>query len=253
MTPRRRTRRRPHRRRPRPPPRRSRRPCRLLSRLSTTVPAEGVDEATPTPTATDAASDAVKDKKAKDAADVGVLTVPDPGPDTAVITVKVGSDRTGITGVTHPRRRRAGAQHRQRRPRAARVPTVSPAPAPAGPSAPPTPRATARSPFPDTQARPAPAGVNRDARFWVVQASVPAGYYANPEPSHGRRRRAPASSRRTPSAPARQLRANNTYSSQDANDFMLSSGADASRPRVASGSSRWQPCVRPPHVVLTWR
>ena len=39
---------------------------------------------------------------------------------------------------------------------------------------------------PDTQAAGGnPAGVNRDARFWVVQASVPAGYYANPAPSHG--------------------------------------------------------------------
>src|SRR4051794_8236385 len=35
------------------------------------------------------------------APDVGVLLVPAPGPTTAVITVKVGSDRTSITGVTN--------------------------------------------------------------------------------------------------------------------------------------------------------
>ena len=47
--------------------------------------------------------------------DVGVLAVPTPGAGEAVITVKVGSDRTGITGVTQPRGGRAAAEHGRQR------------------------------------------------------------------------------------------------------------------------------------------
>ena len=79
-------------------------------------------------------------------ADVGVLSVPAPTATSSVITVKVGSDRTGITGVTNL----AGVVlllNNGVNTRTVRVRTVSRAPPTAGRSAPPTPRATARSPF----------------------------------------------------------------------------------------------------------
>ncbi|TDN90595.1 VWA domain-containing protein [Microbacterium sp. BK668] len=162
-------------------------------------------------------------KTAQDAAaaqpDVGVLLVPDPGPTTSVITVKVGSDRTGITGVTS----------------LAGVVLLLNTGGAGGPSgtrpdgvagtgdgwAKCTSDAQGDCSF--TVPATNPGGANRDQRYWVVQSSVPAGYYANPTLRTGGSSGAGAATPYT-FRTGNQLRANSTYSSQDANAFMLSSG-----------------------------
>ena len=117
-----------------------------------------------------------------------MLAVPPAGPTTAVITVKVGSDRTGITGVTPLAGVVLRAEHRQRGqtgPSGTRPDGVAGTGAGWALC---TSDADGDCSFivPDTQAAAGgnPAGVNRDARFWVVQASVPAGYYSEPGPAH---------------------------------------------------------------------
>ncbi|GAA1982345.1 hypothetical protein [Microbacterium pumilum] len=190
----------------------------------TTPPAEDVDGATPTPTPT--ATDTAKDKKAKALADVGVLTVPAPGPTTAVITVKVGSDRTGITGVTNLAGvvllLNTGGAGGPSGTRPDGVAGTGPGWAICTSDA----QGDCSFTVPNTQAAGGgnPAGANRDARYWVVQSSVPAGYYGNPSLRTG------GSGGPGTATPYRfrtgtQLRANTVYSSQDANDFMLTSGA----------------------------
>ncbi|QIG38594.1 VWA domain-containing protein [Microbacterium sp. 4R-513] len=154
----------------------------------------------------------------QDAADVGVLLVPDPGPTTAVITVKVGSDRTGITGVTNLAGVVLLLNTGTNSPSGTRPDGVA---GTADGWAKCTSDAQGDCSFtvPNTQ----PGGANRDARYWVIPSSVPAGYFANPSLRTG------GSSGAGDSTPYRfrtgtQLRANTTYSSQNANDFMLSSG-----------------------------
>ncbi len=83
----------------------------------------------------------------EDSADVGVLAVPEPGATTAVITVKVGSDRTGITGVTNLAGVVLILNEGERAARTARGRTASRALRTDGRDASPTPRATARSSF----------------------------------------------------------------------------------------------------------
>ena len=80
-------------------------------------------------------------------------------------------------GRHQPHGRHAAAQHRHQLARAARAPTAWRARATAGPSASPTRRATVRS---SSRTRRQHGGANRDARYWVVQSGVPAGYYTNP-------------------------------------------------------------------------
>lgn len=160
----------------------------------------------------------VEQDAAQDEPGVGVLLVPDPGPTTAVITVKVGSDRTGITGVTSLAGVVLLLNTGVNSPSGTRPDGV------AGTGdgwAKCTSDAQGDCSFivPNTN----PSGANRDQRYWVVQSSVPAGYYANPTLRTG------ASSGAGTATPYQfrtgtQLRANTTYSSQDANDFMLSSG-----------------------------
>ncbi|MGC5172894.1 hypothetical protein ACLQ2Q_19830 [Microbacterium sp. DT81.1] len=203
-----------------------------------TAPA-GDPAATPAPIQSDASDATTLD--AADEPDVGILTVPDPGPTTAVITVKVGSDRTGITGVTPL----AGV--------VLLLNTGTASPSGTRPDgvagvadgwAKCTSDAQGDCSFsvPNTQAAGGgnPAGVNRDARYWVVQSGVPAGYFANPVLRTGD---ASGAGTATPYQfrTGQQLRANNVYSSQDANDFMLSSGATP----TASGGIWQQSRVNP--------
>ena len=201
-----------------------------------TAPAEGADERLPLrprrrPRRT-------KDKNAKDAADVGVLTVPAPGPTTAVITVKVGSDRTGITGVTPLAGvvllLNTGSRQRPERHASGRRRGYG---ATAGRSAPRTLRATARSPCRTRRPAGPPAGVNRDARFWVVQ---PGGCPPDTTPTPPCARVAPAGpapQRRTPSGPARSC-ARTRCTRRRTRTISCSRRAPKSRPpRAASGSS----------------
>lgn len=158
------------------------------------------------------------------------MSIPPATGNNAVITVKVGSDRTGVTGVTNL----AGVTLLLNDggfggPNGVRPDGVSGT----GPG---WARCVSDSDgdcsfiVPNTQA----GGQNRDDRYWVVQAGVPGGYFANPELRTGG-----ASGSGTAVdyefRTGTQLRAGNTYSSQDAGDFMLSSGSDA----TASGGI-WQ-------------
>ncbi|TXK15967.1 DUF11 domain-containing protein [Microbacterium wangchenii] len=168
-------------------------------------------------------------------ADVGVLAVPQPGATTAVITVKVGSDRVGVTGVSNLagvvlllNEGGAGGPNGTRPDGVAGTGEgwarcVSDA---AGDCSFIVPN-TGLGPFGFPQA-------NRDDRYWVVQASVPDGYYANPSLRTG-----PGTGGGAATAyqfrTGNQLRAGNVYSSQNASDFMLSSGSQA----TASGGI-WQ-------------
>ncbi|QEW02076.1 hypothetical protein [Microbacterium lushaniae] len=200
----------------------------------TAEPVPPQDGATPTPTA---APTPVESEPTDEPADVGVLAVPAPGATTSVITVKVGSDRTGITGVTNL----AGVvlllnEGGAGGPNGTRPDGVA---GTADGWAKCTSDAAGDCSFivPETglglfnipQA-------NRDDRYWVVQASVPDGYYANPSLRTG-----PGSGGGTATAyqfrTGTQLRAGNVYSSQNASDFMLSSGSQATA-SGGSGSSR---------------
>ncbi|HEX5859998.1 MAG TPA: hypothetical protein VFY91_17955 [Microbacterium sp.] len=165
-------------------------------------------------------------------AGIGILSVPAPTNTSSVITVKVGSDRTNITGVTNL----AGVVLLLNNgggggPDGVRPDGVA---GTADGWAKCTSDAQGDCSFtvPNTQA--GPSGVNRDARYWVIQSSVPPGYYANASLRTG------AASGPGTSTPYRfrtgtQLRANTTYSSQDADDFMLASG---SAPTASGGI--WQ-------------
>ena len=126
-------------------------------------------EPTAKPEAKDAAEDAEEDEA------ITPFLVPAATDTTAVITVKVGSDRNTSTGVTNL----AGVTLQLYNGNSS------------GPN--PTPRpetwATCVSDgdgdcsftIPDTQGRVGrtPAGVNRDARFWIKQSGVPNGYFMN--------------------------------------------------------------------------
>ncbi|MFK4834629.1 hypothetical protein ACI3KY_02750 [Microbacterium sp. ZW T2_14] len=151
-------------------------------------------------------------------AGVGVLSVPTPGAGEAVITVKVGSDRTGITGVTNLAGVTLLLNTGNNSPSGTRpdgvagtgdgwAKCVSDA------------QGDCSFVVPNTGS----GGANRDARYWVVQSGVPAGYYTNPVLRVGG-----ASGAGDPLAyqfrTGSLLRSGQTYSSQDANDFMLSSG-----------------------------
>ncbi|KAA9147114.1 VWA domain-containing protein, partial [Microbacterium lushaniae] len=200
----------------------------------TAEPVPPQDGATPAPTPT-AAPTPVEPEPTDEPADVGVLAVPAPGATTSVITVKVGSDRAGITGVTNL----AGVvlllnEGGAGGPNGTRPDGVA---GTADGWAKCTSDAAGDCSFivPETglglfnipQA-------NRDDRYWVVQAGVPDGYYANPSLRTG-----PGSGGGTATAyqfrTGTQLRAGNVYSSQNASDFMLSSGSQA----TASGGI-WQ-------------
>ncbi|MDR7113589.1 putative repeat protein (TIGR01451 family)/LPXTG-motif cell wall-anchored protein/fimbrial isopeptide formation D2 family protein [Microbacterium trichothecenolyticum] len=151
-------------------------------------------------------------------AGVGVLSVPEPGAGQAVITVKVGSDRTGITGVTNLMGVVLLLNTGVNSPSGTRPDGVA---GTADGWAKCTSDADGDCSFvvPNTGNN----GANRDARYWVVQSSVPSGYYMNPVLRVGGASGAGSQLTyqfRTGSL----LRAGNTYSSQNANDFMLASG-----------------------------
>jgi len=176
--------------------------------------------------------------------DVGVLAVPEPGATTAVITVKVGSDRFGVTGVTNL----AGVVLQLNEGGFAGPNGVRPdGVAGTGEGwAQCTSDADGDCSFivPDTAITAGIPQANRDDRYWVVQASVPDGYYLN-------------ASLRTGSGTGggtanpyhfrtgTQLRAGNVYSSQNAADFMLSSGSQA----TASGGIWQQSRINPALVA----
>lgn len=133
---------------------------------------------TPAPEETEATDDTSKQQQRvapTEDAGIGVQSVPTPGAGEAVITVKVGTDRTGVTGVTNlagvtlvlnggqggPNGTRPDGQTGTN---AGWALCVSDA------------QGDCSFVVPNTGNN----GANRDARFWVVQAGVPAGYYANP-------------------------------------------------------------------------
>lgn len=167
---------------------------------------------------------------------ISPMSVPAPGAGQAVITVKVGSDRTGITGVTNLQG----------------VTLLLNTGTDSGPSGTRPDGITGTNPgwalcvsdsagdcsfvVPNTSAASGATGVNRDARYWVVQPAngVPNGYFTNLTLRTGGQAGA------GDATPYRfrtgtQLRAGTTYSSQNSNDFMLSSGNTA----TASGGI-WQ-------------
>ena len=182
-------------------------------------------------------------------------TVPAPGPTTAVITVKVGSDRTGITGVTN----------------LAGVVLLLNTGGAGGPSG------TRPDGVAGTGDGWAHVHLGRRRRL-LLHRSEHAGRPGQPggrEPrravlGHPVERSRPATTRTRASAPAgptgagtatpyrfrtgTQLRANTVYSSQNANDFMLSSGAD----RLTASGGIWQqsrinPALCRPRAVSTSR
>ncbi len=197
---------------------------------ATPPPADGATDPTPTPspTATDPVDPSAKStlKTSTDAlGDVGIEAVPPATGTNAVITVKVGSDRTGITGVTPL----AGVTLVLNTGNAAG--TAPSGTRPDGVSGTGAGWALCVSDVdgdcsftvPNTQATPT-VGVNRDKRFWVLQAGTsPAGYYSNPSLRTGGSSGAGTAMQYTFQT-GTQLRAGTTYSSQNANDFMLSSG-----------------------------
>lgn len=152
-------------------------------------------------------------KKSEDDA-VTPFLVPAPTSTTAVITVKVGSDRNTSTEVTNL----AGVTLQLYNGNSS-----GPNPTPR-----PEPWATCVSDangdcsftVPDTQPRDGrtPAGVNRDARFWIKQAGVPNGYFMNTTLATGTNPSSATYQFRT----GEELRANNVYSSQV--DFMYATG-----------------------------
>ena len=202
---------------------------------TTTPPADTTTDPTATPTPTDPGTsdpgtidkNAVVAPLAGDAGDVGILAVPAPGAGQAVITVKVGSDRTGITGVTPLAGRRAAPEQRR-----CEWPERHP------------PRRCRRH-----RCRLGDLHLRRGRRLLVRRAEhtggrrrnpcrrqprrallgrppaerAPAGYYTNPTLRTGGSSGAGTATPYT-FRTGTQLRAGTTYSSQNANDFMLSSG-----------------------------
>lgn len=181
------------------------------------TPAETPEESDPQPDETPTDQSQSRVAPTEDAG-IGVLSVPTPGAGEAVITVKVGSDRTGITGVTNLMGVTLLLNNGENSPNGTRpdgvagtgdgwAKCVSDA------------QGDCSFVVPDTGT----GGANRDDRYWVIQAGVPAGYYTNPVLRVGGASGAGsqlAYQFRTGS----QLRSGTTYSSQNANNFMLSSG-----------------------------
>ncbi|WP_203582286.1 prealbumin-like fold domain-containing protein [Microbacterium hibisci] len=171
---------------------------------------------------------------------VVVQSVPTPGAGEAVITVKVGSDRTGITGVTNLmgvvlllNEGTAGG------PNGSRPDGV------AGTGdgwAKCTSDADGDCSFvvPNT----GNGGSNRDDRYWVVQSSVPAGYYMNPVLRVGGAAGS-GSELAYQFRTGTQLRSGQTYSSQNANNFMLSSGTNDNASGGIWQQSRNNPTLAP--------
>ncbi|WP_156378892.1 VWA domain-containing protein [Microbacterium sp. Root61] len=162
-------------------------------------------------------------------AEISPMSVPAPGAGQAVITVKVGSDRTGITGVTNLGGVVLLLNTGSGSPSGTRPDGVAGA-GDGWAKCVSDPQGDCSFVVPDTQAgdwwNGIAAGKNRDARFWVVQSSVPTGYYTNPSLRTGGASGAGDSTAyrfRT----GDRLRAGSTYSSQDSDDFMLSSGSSA--------------------------
>ncbi|QIM17543.1 DUF11 domain-containing protein [Leucobacter coleopterorum] len=187
------------------------------------------DPATPTDTGTDPTAEPtpapepkVEPKAGKPAAKAAAseavitpLSVPAPTTSTSVITVKVGGDRTTLTSIAPL----AGVTLRLYNGGAG------------GPDANPRPEAWATCvsdadgdcsfTIPDTQNAGGgnPAGVNRNARFWIKQSGVPSGFFANNTIATGT----------SPSSTAYQFRTgsnllpNTTYTSTV--DFMIASGS----------------------------
>ncbi|UOQ59341.1 hypothetical protein MUN76_09745 [Leucobacter rhizosphaerae] len=165
---------------------------------------------------------------AKDATEelVTPLSIPAPTDTTAVITVKVGGIRTTVTQVSNL----AGVT----------LQLYNGGSGGPDPSPRPEPWATCVSDadgdcsftIPDTQRRSGstPAGVNRDARFWIKQAGVPNGYFMNATLATGENPSSATYQFRT----GEDLQAGNTYSSQA--DFMYATGNSSNN---ASGGI-WQ-------------
>ena len=196
------------------------------------TPSTSEDEVvpSPSPTATDPA--APTDEPTPD---VGILTVPEPGANTAVITVKVGSDRTGLAGVVLLLNNGGSGGPNGVRPDGVSgtddgwAKCVSDADGDCSFIVPDTGLGAGNVPQ-----------ANRDARYWVVQADVPDGYFANPSLRTGSGTGGGQATQYT-FRTGTQLRAGNVYSSQNAADFMLSSGSQA----TASGGIWQQSRVNP--------
>ena len=158
--------------------------------------------------------DAKTSKRAEADALVAPLSVPAPTSTTSVITVKMGGDRTTLTEVSN----------------LAGVTLQLYNGGSGGPDPSPRPEAWATCvsdaqgdcsfTVPDTQARSGstPAGVNRNARFWIKQAGVPNGYFMNATLATGSNPSSATYQFRT----GEELQAGETYSSQV--DFMYATG-----------------------------
>ncbi|UUI72676.1 VWA domain-containing protein [Cellulomonas xiejunii] len=164
------------------------------------------------------------------------LEVPTPTGNEAVITVRVGADRAGTTGVTGL----AGVTLQLYD----------------GTTAPTTPVAADWATcvsdadgdcsfvVPDTQAGPrgctATSGANCDRRFWVVQTGVPEGFTANDALRTGNGDGSGSQVTAYQFRTGRYLRAGTTYTSQS--DFMVGTGSTT---RTASGGTWQQSRVNP--------
>lgn len=187
---------------------------------------EPTPEPEPTPTPEDQPKTSKLNAKAADDVVIGPLSVPAPTTTSSVITVKVGGDRSTLTSVAPL----AGVTLKLYNGGSG------------GPDA--TPRADAWATcvsdadgdcsftIPNTQnGSPGnPAGVNRDARFWIKQSGAPSGYFMNSTLATGSSPSSAAYQFRT----GDQLRGNTTYSSTV--DFMIASGSNNNQ---ASGGI-WQ-------------
>ncbi|MEJ1156570.1 VWA domain-containing protein [Microbacterium marmarense] len=174
------------------------------------------------------------------ASDTGVLRVPDATGNNAVITVKVGSDRVGVTGVTelagvtlHLNGGNNNGSNGNR---------------PDGVSANGDGWAKCVSDadgdcsfvVPNTQN----GGANRDDRYWVVQYSVPSSYYSNPDLRVGSAFGG-GSSLAYEFRTGDELRAGQTYESTNSNDFMASSGSASDASGGIWQQSRSNPTLDP--------
>ncbi len=170
---------------------------------------------------------------------VGPMAVPNPSTTSSVITVKVGSDRTGLTGVTNLAGVTLLLNGGTNAPNGVRPDGV------AG-----TGDGWAKCvsdvqgdcsfTVPNTNT----GGAQRNTRPWVVQAAVPAGYYTNPTLRVGG-----ASGDGDALAYRFRLKvglvSNTTYSSQDADDLMLASGNVDDASGGIWQQSRFNPALNP--------
>ncbi len=177
---------------------------------------------------------------------VAPLAVPSPSSTSAVVTVKVGGDRTASATVAplagvRLRLHDGGAAGPTSPVAASWATCVSDAQGDCSFAVPETQQAVTR---PGEclvwffgcreyeQVVVSPAGVNRDRQFWVVQEAAPAGWYASPALVTG----APGAIRTTPyrARTGGELRAGSTYTA--GTTFLDGSGADSD----TSTGGRWQ-------------